>query len=169
MLILSDGQDVRSLVPDDDRVRLVHIDGSATVGAKRNLGCGLAQGRIIAHWDDDDFSSDDRLADQVGRLIETGRAVTGYNAMRFTDGAQWWQYRGGADYALGTSLCYRRDWWQGNRFPAVQIGEDNVFVAAAALAGQLATVDGTEFMHATIHPGNTSPRRIFGDNWKKCA
>ena len=167
LLILADGDDVRDLVPHDDRIRLVHLEGAPGVGAKRNLGCELARGEIIAHWDDDDFSEPGRLSDQVGRL--SGVAVTGYHSMRFTDGARWLQYRGAGDYALGTSLCYRRDWWAGHKFPCLQVGEDNAFVAEAAGAGQLATADGSEMMHATIHTGNTSPRILRGDNWSLCA
>lgn len=165
LLILADGEDVRDLVPADAPVRLLHLSGHAEIGAKRNLGCERAAGEIIAHWDDDDWSAPERLDDQVARLLASGRAVTGYRSMRFTDGARWWLYRGAADYALGTSLCFRRAWWERHRFPALQIGEDNEFVRAAAATGQLETADAGELMWATIHAGNTSPRRLSGANW----
>lgn len=165
LLILADGEDVRDLVPDDNRVRLLHLDRRCDVGAKRNFGCERAAGEVIAHWDDDDFSAPDRLGDQVRRLVGTGKAVTGYHSMRFTDGAHWWRYEGVPSYSLGTSLCYWRRWWEAHRFPALQVGEDNEFGAVAWRAGQMATADAGELMHATIHPGNTSPR-TFGANWK---
>lgn len=165
LLILSDGQEVRDLLPDDDRVRLVHLAEHRTIGEKRNFGCEQAEGDVICHWDDDDHSGPGRLADQIQRLGETGKAVTGYHSMRFTDGAQWWQYRGDAGYALGTSLCYRRDWWREHPFHSKQVGEDNDFVWNANNCGQLATTDGTAFMYATNHAGNTSPR-MMGDNWQ---
>jgi hypothetical protein len=85
--------------------------------------------------------------------------------MRFTDGSRWWKYLGTRNYALGTSLCYRREWWEVNKFPALQIGEDNAFVENAARRRQLVTEDAGELMYATIHPGNTSPRNK-GSNWK---
>jgi hypothetical protein len=99
-------------------------------------------------------------------MLATEKAVAGYRSMRFTDGTEWWKYCGEANYALGTSLCYRRDWWRGHPFPDLQVGEDNAFVATAASAGQLTTIDAGELMHATIHLGNTSPRSM-GDSWKK--
>ena len=158
LVILADGQDVRHLVPErDPRIRLIHLDGRPEIGAKRNYGCERATGEIIAHWDDDDYSAPERLANQVERLLETGKAVTGFHSMRFTDGVRWWNYEGTRNYALGTSLCYRRDWWSTHRFPVVQVGEDNQFVAAAYAAGEL--------MYATNHAGNTSPRKL-GDNWR---
>lgn len=166
MMILADGQDVADLVPANDRIRLLHLEGSPDIGTKRNFGCRRAMGTIVAHWDDDDWSEPGRLSDQIGRLTETGRAVTGYHSMRFTDGVQWWQYEGVPNYALGTSLCYRLDYWKSHNFPAVQVGEDNRFVADAAACGQLATVDASGLMWATIHPGNTSPRNM-GSNWKR--
>ena len=166
LLILADGQDVGHLVPEhDQQIRLIHLAGSPEIGAKRNYGCERAAGEIIAHFDDDDHSAPGRLADQVERLLETGKAVTGFHSMRFTDGIRWWKYEGTRNYALGTSLCYWRAWWKDHPFPTLQIGEDNAMVAAAHAAGQLVTADAGDLMYATNHAGNTSPRKL-GDNWK---
>jgi glycosyltransferase involved in cell wall biosynthesis len=159
---------VRDLVPDDDRIRLIHISDGFEIGGKRNFGCERARGEVVIHWDDDDESRPERMADQIGRLIESGKSVTGYHSMLFTNGARWWQYTGERDYSLGTSLCYRRDWWAGHPFPALQIGEDSHFVAVARDAGQLVTADAAGLMYATVHQGNTSPRNM-GDRWKLCA
>jgi hypothetical protein len=120
---------------------------------------------VICHWDDDDWSEPQRLADQVTRLVSSHVAVTGYHSMRFTDGVKWWQYSGTPNYALGTSLCYRRSWWESHPFELRNVGEDNQFVSVAAAAGQLKSVSAAAMMHATIHSGNTSPRMI-GGNWK---
>ena len=152
--------DVRDLVPDDARIRLIHLEGTISIGDKRNFGCERAAGHVIAHWDDDDHSAPGRLADQLERLVEKGKCVTGYHSMRFTDGERWWKYGGTSDYALGTSLVYRRDWWKAHPFLSKQIGEDNDFVARAWAAGELATVDARELMYATVHPGNTSAKNL---------
>jgi glycosyltransferase involved in cell wall biosynthesis len=160
---------VRDLIPDDPRIRLLQLADRHEIGEKRNFGCDRATGEYIAHWDDDDFSAPERLADQLARLEQSGKSVTGYHSMRFTDGSRWWRYCGAQTYSLGTALCYRRDWWERNRFDAVQIGEDNRFVMTAAQAGQIVSVDAGELMYATVHGGNTSPRVMDGDNWKLCA
>ena len=166
LLILADGLDVSHLVPPgDSRIRLVHLADRLEIGVKRNHGCEQAAGDVITHFDDDDYSAPRRIADQIARLVESGKAVTGFHSMRFTDGANWWRYEGTRNYAIGTSLCYRRDWWKAHRFPALQVGEDNAMVAEAYSAGQLVTADAQGLMYATIHAGNTSPRRM-GDNWK---
>ena len=166
LMILADGQDVSHLVPEGDpRIRLIHLDGRPEIGAKRNYGCERAAGEVIAHFDDDDYSAPGRLADQIARLLESGKAVTGFHSMLFTDGVRWWKYEGTRNYAVGTSLCYRRSWWREHPFPAIQVGEDNAMVAAAHAAGQLVTADAGDLMYATNHAGNTSPRKM-GDNWK---
>jgi glycosyltransferase involved in cell wall biosynthesis len=136
------------------------------IGEKRNFGCSRAEGEVICHWDDDDWSAPGRLARQVEMLNESGLLVAGFHSMRFTDGNDWWKYQGRKQYALGTSLCYRREWWQQTPFSLAQIGEDNTMVEAAQRAGQIVSEDAGELMWASIHPGNTSPRMI-ADNWRK--
>lgn len=165
LLILSDGEDVRDLVPlDDPSIRLLHLEGRPEIGAKRNFGCERAAGEVIAHWDDDDYSAPGRLSDQVERLCNSGLAVTGYRSMRFTDGVRSWLWTG--TIPAGTSLCYRRDWWQAHKFPAKQIAEDVDFGFEAMRARQLIAVEAGELMYATNHAGNTSPRALHGENWK---
>lgn len=144
------------------------MPGRRTIGAARNWLCERARGEIIAHFDDDDFSAPGRLADQVQRLRDSGKDVTGYFSMRFTDGQKWWEYRGSPDYALGTSLVYRRAWWARNRFdPRLQVGEDNAFVARARAQAQIISVEAGELMYATNHAGNTSPRNLKGKSWRE--
>jgi glycosyltransferase involved in cell wall biosynthesis len=165
LLILACGEDVRDLVPADDRIRLIHLAEQRNIGEKRNFGCSQAIGEVVCHWDDDDWSGPGRLARQVDMLNESGLALAGFHSMRFTDGTKWWNYEGTRNYALGTSLCYRRSWWASHQFEAKNIGEDNVFVSVASAAKQLVSADAGELMYATNHPSNTSPRCI-GDNWK---
>jgi glycosyltransferase involved in cell wall biosynthesis len=166
-LILADGEDVRDLVPTNDRIRLIHLGETRQIGSKRNYGCTRALGEIICHWDDDDYSAPDRIASQVRVLMDYPRfAVTGYHSMNFTDGTNWWKYSGTINYALGTSLCYQKSWWEGHPFQSLQIGEDNQFVAEAWACNTLHTVDAGGMMHATVHSTNTSPRNM-GSSWTR--
>lgn len=133
------------------------------LGAKRNLACHLAAGEVIIHFDSDDFYAPDRTFDQVMRLEASGKAVTSYRNIRFTDGVNWWRntnWPGG----YGASLAYRRDWWMKHPFPEMQCGEDWYFVEAAMRANEFVATDAGEMMYATIHPDNTSPR-VVGQGW----
>jgi len=150
-----------AIAASDERVTIrIASKSGMSIGAKRNEACRLSSGELICHWDDDDYSAPQRVEDQVARLLESGKAVTGYHSMRFTDGQQWKRYENGPDYALGTSLLYRKEWWERHPFLDIAVEEDNAFVAEAARAGQLISVDAGTLMHATTHSGNTSPRRL---------
>lgn len=151
--------------PRGSKIRFAVLAG--TIGAKRNLACSLAKGEIVVHFDDDDFSAPGRVTDQVSRLLESGKAVTSYRNLKFTDGERAWINRNWPG-GYGTSLAYRRDWWQVHPFPEMQIGEDWEFVAEAMRAGEFVAGDAQDFLVATIHRDNTSPRQI-GPNWIPCS
>jgi hypothetical protein len=153
---------VRDLLPSSRNVRLIHLAQHLRIGEKRNYAASRAAGAAICHWDDDDWSEPGRIDDQVQRLKTC--EVTGYHTMKFTDGGNWWKYTATPTYAVGTSLCYWKTWWQAHPFQTLNIGEDNAFVAEAAAAQKLVSVDGIDQMHATIHTGNSSPR-VYGMNW----
>jgi hypothetical protein len=98
-------------------------------------------------------------------LNESGLAVAGFHSMKFTDGENWWKYKGAPRYSLGTALCYRRTWWEANPFKPMAVGEDNEFVYAAQRAEQIVSEDAGDLMYATVHSTNTSPRMMAG--WEK--
>lgn len=158
----------------------VKFGPSLNVGEKRNFGCESASlADVIAIWDDDDYSAPGRLTQQVETLLSSGKAVTGYTSMKFTDGREWWNFSyypvvdatGEYEFVLATSLCFRRDWWQTHPFEDMQVGQDERFALAASAADQLAPCPDLDLMYATIHPGNTSPRvringALVGSNWE---
>lgn len=158
LLIVADGETVRDLVGEDPNITLLEIEDGYTIGAKRNFACSQAVGDIICHWDDDDFSEGNRIHDQVDRLVASGRAVTGYSEMYFTDGATWWTFKRRNPFAIGTSLCYLRAWALEHPFPLKMVGEDDAFVKEAKEQKQLTSVPAGLMMVASVHPGNTSAR-----------
>lgn len=171
LLIVADSeQDGRDLVPvQNSWIRFVALPKQLLIGEKRNAGAEHAAGSsILLHWDDDDWSNPGRIEDQVARLVESGKAVTGYHSAKFTNGRNWWHYSGAPQYALGSSLCYWREWWRAHPFRAMQVSEDAVFATQATQVGQLVSVDAQDFLWASVHDGNTSQRRTSesSHNWK---
>lgn len=138
------------------------------ISRKRNWLCERAEDSVICHWDSDDWSAPGRMVDQVERLESSGRAVTGYHTMLFFDGTRVSRYSGRPHYAVGTSLCYRRDWWKAHPFQerglqidsasGAAIGEDNKFSGEAERANQLLCADSRALMVARIHAGNSSTK-----------
>jgi hypothetical protein len=144
-----------------------HVSPHMTIGARRNLACSLARGAIICHWDDDDISSPDRMAHQVGLLVRHRATLTGYHPLLFIDeDNQCWQYKKVSSlktYALGTSLMYTREIWAERPFQPVPVGEDGVFIRNR----QILVVDGEKYLIARIHSGNTSKKKIKAPLWTK--
>ena len=188
LIVLDDGDDpVAELMPDDPRVRYVRLDRRQTVGAKRNMGCRLAKGDVIVHWDDDDWMADWRLTYQVAQLREKDADLCGLDRLLFLDArrGQAWQYvypraaksnprsgqlareeqSRGAKWLAGGTFCYRRELWQRNPFPELDVGEDNRFVWSREAKRLLALPDNS-FYVAMIHDGNTSPKRTSGSRWQ---
>lgn len=149
------------------------------VGQKRNRGCETVDSGLIAIWDDDDYSAPGRIAQQVQELQTSGKAVTGYKAMKFCveDSGKafsywdrWYQFQyPESGFVLGTSLMFRRDWWAKHPFPEVQVGEDVAFCQAAAAENQLAEVPDLGLMYASLHRGNTSPKKVNQAGWTSLA
>jgi glycosyltransferase involved in cell wall biosynthesis len=109
-------------------VCFVHGD-KRTIGEMRNAAIARSSGVVIAHWDDDDVSCDDRLRDEFDRLTNHDCEITGYSSIYFHREKlnEFWLYDGDIGEPTGTSLMYRRRAWDNRRFAAVDIGEDLAF------------------------------------------
>jgi glycosyltransferase involved in cell wall biosynthesis len=173
-----DSEDILDLIPQDDHRISVHLLSKMTIGYKRNEALEFCKGELIAHQDDDDSYSPERLSDQITRLLESGKKVTGYHTAigKQVDGEGKWIYefipRPGiippqVPYVFGASLVYHKSWALSHPFPGNQIGEDNAFQSAANREKQLIASDGREFFTVGIHPGNTSLKRVECAPWRK--
>lgn len=140
------------------------------IGQKRNIGCESAKGSdLIAVWDDDDYSTPQRLEKQVAILQGSGKSVTATDDMLFTDGASWWRFQYAPACGAGTSLLFRRDWWKTHQFDEREygmVGEDSRFITEAVEHQAFTYTHYVErLMYATIHPGNTSKKSPRGPGW----
>jgi glycosyltransferase involved in cell wall biosynthesis len=144
---------------------------------------------IIIHWDDDDWSHPNRIAEQVAMLQASGADAVGYNEMLFWRAIQVqgggpvldamrttaqrvvdrivepeaWLYRNrDPRYAVGTSLCYWRETWESNPFPALPrkrggMGEDHAWIQGMAVFSGSSLLRRHPRMIASIHGGNSMP------------
>jgi glycosyltransferase involved in cell wall biosynthesis len=156
LVILDDSMDPSFPRGAPNGTRYYRIEGKQTVGSKRNIAVSRASGSLICHWDDDDWSAPERIAEQAARLMAKPEyQITGYYRMLFTDGSDWWQYEAPDWYALGTSLMYTVEAWRARPFTAEQIGEDLSFI----LNRRVLTADAGDRMVAWVHDGNTAEKR----------
>lgn len=169
LVILDDGLDpVDDLVPDLPSISYHRLGRRTVLGAKRNLAVELAKGDLVAHWDDDDWYSPDRLSAQVRQLNRTGADLVGTPSLAFYDPARAVAWRYGwpshrRPWLAGTSLLFRRELWQRNRFAEVANGEDTRFVWRTPVARVASTPE--PHCVALVHPGNTVPKTGRGSYW----
>lgn len=171
LIILDDGTDaVADLVPSDPRIRYIRLDTRLILGAKRNRACELAQGDLIAHWDDDDWMAPHRLSVQVAALTEAGADLCGMGQQLYYDPAQdrAWLYQypvGERTWLAGNTLVYRKAFWARNPFPPIRVGEDTAFVWNGAARNVVVCPDDRCYI-GLVHRGNISHKPVTGAYWR---
>ncbi|HET9920643.1 MAG TPA: glycosyltransferase, partial [Ktedonobacteraceae bacterium] len=141
LVIVDDGEDrIADLVAGHPFVRYIARDQKLSIGAKRNLACELAQGSIIAHWDDDDWYAPHRLSYQLAPLLAEQADITGLETACFFDLRSWQAWACSpvlhrrlfvGDVHGGTLVYWRRVWERLSRYPNLSIAEDARFLLAA--------------------------------------
>jgi glycosyltransferase involved in cell wall biosynthesis len=172
LIILDDGEDgVSDLVPADERIRYVRLERPLALGAKRNLGCRMSRGDLIAHWDDDDWTASNRLSMQVCELRRSGTDICGARELLHysIDAGEAWLYRYPTDarpWLAGGTLLYRRSAWATHPFPEINVGEDNAFIWQHP-SERINALPDSSFYVALIHAGNTSAKRLTDARWQR--
>ncbi len=175
----------------ENEVHWLYPKDRRSIGALRNLANACSRSdSIIAHWDSDDWSHPNRLAEQVALLQASGAEAVGYSDMLFWDEtpgqfcASWLYSNPISRYALGTSLCYWRKTWERVPFDDVPVGEDDRWCRKVRVhsvssveclirlphiaPGAMQKEDCEPRMIASIHGGNTSSKITPGHRqWKR--
>lgn len=170
LVIICDGEDdLSDLIPgDDERIHYFYLGFERhTIGTKRNLACERAKGGLIAHFDDDDWSHQDRLSFQVGALLAEGAEVCAFSQLLFLEIASGlvWLTRTPAllhpslylGFPFGTTHLYQRSYWSKSPFPDVTLDEEIAFTLGAGRQDQSVLVSDYRLCVATIHGSNTAP------------
>ncbi len=138
--------DPKGIAPETDAMRgefTATYNGAInlTIGELRNGAnhCAVEQYQpdIFIHFDDDDWSHPNRIAEQVALLQLTKAECVGYQEMFFWDsrgtGETWHYLNRDHRYCVGSSLCYTRAAWERKPFKALPVnseslGEDTEFI-----------------------------------------
>lgn len=170
LIIIDDGSDaIRDLVPEHPFIKYFRLERKITLGAKLNLACSYAKGKIVAHWDDDDWYAERRLTYQVASLNNNGTDVCGINKLLYYDlrNKNAYQYIYPANqrtWLLGSSLCYTLELWKSNRFADIDVGMDGLFVRNTA-PHRVTVLSDHSFAVHMIHNYNVSPKKTSGAWW----
>lgn len=147
-------------------------DRGLTIGELRNKANERADYDVLCHWDDDEWSHPNRIAEQVALLQSSGAACVGFNEALFWDTRQCQitvdPTRRGPDgvgcmgtvkhtgcsyiyrcydpgYAIGSSLMYWRSAWEHVKFDHISHGEDVRFTIKVKTKGVTAFDAGIPF------------------------
>src|SRR6185437_1906828 len=132
---------------------------------------------VIVHFDSDDWSAPERIADQVARMVDSRRPVTGYRELLFwheeaSKGYRWKvssppsmrHSDGTLETVCGASMCYWREFWKAHPFPDVHMGEDGYMEAAGQRFGGVSSEESRNLLIARVHGDNTSSSGRLGHN-----
>ncbi len=149
----------------DARIRCVRMPPKTSIGAKRNEAVRLAQGELIAHWDDDDWYGEQRLSRQAAPILHNIADITGLNDMLFMarQQAEFWACsrtlfrRLFVENVSGGTLVFRRSLWERHgHYPATSLREDAEFLQKTLRGGaRLCRISGRALCIYVRHHGNT--------------
>jgi glycosyltransferase involved in cell wall biosynthesis/GT2 family glycosyltransferase len=184
LIVVDDGpRSLAGVLPDDPRVRYVHLPAQRSIGAKRNLACELARGSIVVHWDDDDWYGPERLSLQAAPLLRGEADISALPAGVFFDLPRWqfWACTPELHRRLfvgdvhGGTLMFKRWVWQLlGAYPDASLAEDAAFLSQAlALGARLERVDGGDSFVYLRHAGNawsfTCGEYLGPGGWRRVA
>ena len=172
LIIVDDGTDnIEDLVPDQPGIHYYRLNEKITLGAKLNMACEHAHGDIIANWDDDDWYAPRRLTYQVNALQDNQTYICGINKLLYYDlhrqsAFQYVYPTEQRTWLLGSSLCYKKEFWNHNRFADINVGMDGLFVWRTTSDHVNVLPDSTFSVHM-IHNNNVSPKQTNGGWWQR--
>lgn len=153
LIILDDSPEgQRASVQDSKRVKIIRLKDRTPMGEKHNIGLDAAQGDFIAHFDDDDWQSHDRLTRQLETLLLQDADLCGFpTGLLLTCGdARFWRFdphygpriglvgNSVIDYGvpfMDGSAMVRRSVIGATRYPSMTTGQKVVFLHTIWKAG----------------------------------
>jgi glycosyltransferase involved in cell wall biosynthesis len=144
LIIVDDGaEDLSGDIAPDPKIRYVRVRPGMKIGGKRNRGCELASGTIIAQWDDDDWYGSGRLSAQAQPILSGDADISGLTDSVIFDLPRWrfWTCSRALHRRLfvedvhGGTLMFRRAVWEKGRYPDVSLAEDAALLRAAVQRG----------------------------------
>lgn len=113
-------------------VRFIAVEQRVSIGAKRNLAAALSRGKVLMHWDDDDFFGPSRVRLQSSPIVAGETDITLVPLVHSFHAADGCGPDGFYEAAgIGGHLCtlsYRRSLWNGadpwRRYPDASLMED---------------------------------------------
>lgn len=171
LIIIDDGKEsILSLLPKDIQIKYFYTEPLGTIGLKRNYACKKASGKIIIHWDDDDWYANDWISKQVNFLLTSGADICGIGNVNFysTEKNTFWvgtsKNRNNPASSVpllnGATLVYWKKFWEQHPFQDLQTGEEKDFIRNSG--AEVFAHDYINGFVAVLHPYNTTVNYFEG-------
>ena len=173
LIIVDDGKtSVASVLPDHRRIQYYYTAPMETIGMKRNFACSLARGKIIIHWDDDDYYAHDWIRRQIDCLETSHVDICGLNKITFFSPLlrKFWNYENKdteRPWLSGATMAYWKSFWEKHPFKNINIGEDYDYIWNNG--AKIFAHDYSEGFVATLHNANTTLKPFENPRHKKHA
>jgi glycosyltransferase involved in cell wall biosynthesis len=175
LIIVDDGEHpIKKLVPNNPFISYYYTkEPVGSIGIKRNFACSKCRGEVIVHWDDDDWHANDWLSAEAYFLKVTDAHLTGMQHIMYYDAIIDKIYMvtrthsdgsDPLDWVHGSTLAYKKSFWQKNPFKDLAIGEDDDFIQNNA--GTLYIHDYRQGYVCILHPHNTVVRSFENKKFK---
>jgi len=144
-------------------VRYLHVGGNGkrfSIGQKRNMAVMNARGKIIAHWDDDDYFRPHRISEQVAPILsgEADMTVLEHHYYFMSQQRQFYTVKRASSWGphFGTFTFRRALWEAGLEYSDTSLAEDYGFAEAALDHGyMLKILNNEDGKHVYIRHSNT--------------
>lgn len=146
LIIIDDGKNpVEDIVKGIENVYYIRHTTRNSIGVKRNLACSIARGDIVAHWDDDDWYSSNRLSYQAEPIIKGDADITGLESsfIMCLPSCEFWKCSKQlhkrmfvGDVHGGTIMYRKRLWDEGICYPSSSLAEDAAFIKQSVKKGK---------------------------------
>ncbi|CAM4422677.1 Glycosyl transferase family 2 [Pedobacter westerhofensis] len=173
LIIVDDGKNsVKHLLPNHYRIKYFYTAPLGSIGLKRNYACLRAAGKIIVHWDDDDWYGQEWITRQVRALETSGADICGLNQITFYSPLvqKYWRYDGEdkeRPWLAGATMAYWKSFWVKHPFKDLHIGEDYDYIWNNQ--AKIYAHDYVDGFYATLHAKNTTLKPFENKRHKKHA
>jgi len=173
LIIIDDGKaPIRNLIPNHKKIRYFYNTSYSSLGNKRNFACRQANGKIIIHWDDDDYYAKDWISSQVYFLEKSKADICGLNDIYFFSPLfqkywRWTDKNNERPFLMGATLVYHKQFWENHPFKDINIGEDHDFIWNQG--ANIYAHNYTDGFCAILHSGNTTIKPFEDPKYKKYA
>jgi len=175
LIIIDDGKkSVQAFIPDHPQIRYFYSSPLGSIGLKRNHAIEKARGKIIMHWDDDDWHAYDWISQQVHFLLTTKADITGIRHVHYYSAIMNTFWQGDANnrnnpksrvWLNGATLAYWKSFWEKHPFKDLQTGEDDEFLQNPG--AKVYAHDYIDGFIAILHPNNTTFKSFENPRHKK--